>query len=336
MMSIDWVHPSVRDVAIDYLMGHDAERRRFLQTASPAGIVMALSSAGGSAGERSMPLLRDSRDWTCLESRVRKLMSVEATKGQLALMRGLLPPLLDLTPLDPTVRDRLTTLAAAALEVAIESWDRSGEVLSRQALGSFFELSSAGGRASGSPRLSRTWASWCRGAVDADWSDAAEAEVVVEWLKVIGLLVANVPGFRRYLDWMDICRSIASQGIQQLRNRCAELPDVDPDETEDIEVHDDTWVTFPAEPSEEENDDLAWLDIAGNIVVELRKFGMWTSPLGGDLLETIEGHRESRQIRRDRYDEEGPGDPEPEYSRDDYPRRASVETFSVEAFFKDL
>jgi hypothetical protein len=70
---VDWVHPSWRDVVIEALAADDAERRRFLANCGVDGAALALSEAGGAAGERVRPLLRDDRDWDALGDGLHRL-----------------------------------------------------------------------------------------------------------------------------------------------------------------------------------------------------------------------------------------------------------------------
>lgn len=53
------MHPSWRDLVIDQLRGDPAGRRRFLAACGTDGLTLALSHAGGVAGERTLPLATD-------------------------------------------------------------------------------------------------------------------------------------------------------------------------------------------------------------------------------------------------------------------------------------
>lgn len=67
--SVEWIHPSCRDLTIQELARHVALRRRFLRNCSTAGIELAMSPGGGAAGERMVPLLLDAQDWEILKER---------------------------------------------------------------------------------------------------------------------------------------------------------------------------------------------------------------------------------------------------------------------------
>lgn len=76
-MGINWVHPSCRDLAIEELSADRRDRVRFLSHCSEQGLLLALSVAGGSKGERALPLLQDFQDWTVLVQRIHAILAVK-------------------------------------------------------------------------------------------------------------------------------------------------------------------------------------------------------------------------------------------------------------------
>lgn len=73
-MSVTWVHPSWRDLVIEELRGDDQARSRFLSRCEIHGLALALSTEGGAAGERMLPLLVTDRDWDTLTDRALELL----------------------------------------------------------------------------------------------------------------------------------------------------------------------------------------------------------------------------------------------------------------------
>lgn len=71
---VDWIHPSCRDLAIDELSEHAADRQRFLTTCSETGLALATSLAGGAKGWRRLPLLQTDNDWCCFVVRAEQLL----------------------------------------------------------------------------------------------------------------------------------------------------------------------------------------------------------------------------------------------------------------------
>src|SRR3954470_4422503 len=62
-MRVTWVHPSWRDLVISELARDDGLRRRFLRHCRVDGAALALSSGGGSDGDRVRRLLTGDADW---------------------------------------------------------------------------------------------------------------------------------------------------------------------------------------------------------------------------------------------------------------------------------
>ena len=78
--SIDWIHPSCRDLAIDELSERVRDRQRLLKKCSVAGIALASSVGGGANGQRILPLLQTEDDWHCFQQRS---VELAATKPDL-------------------------------------------------------------------------------------------------------------------------------------------------------------------------------------------------------------------------------------------------------------
>lgn len=71
--SLDWIHPSYRDVVIDEV-SEDAETQvKFVRTATAQGLALALSTEGGEAGERQMPFMKCAGSWKAASDRLSEL-----------------------------------------------------------------------------------------------------------------------------------------------------------------------------------------------------------------------------------------------------------------------
>lgn len=68
--SVDWMHPSWRDLVIEHLASDESQRREFLLHTGLHGFLLALSSAGGATGGRQTPLLVREDDWEALTQAV--------------------------------------------------------------------------------------------------------------------------------------------------------------------------------------------------------------------------------------------------------------------------
>ncbi len=73
-MRVEWVHPSWRDLVIGRLENDAQARREFINRSGVYGAVLALSTAGGAAGERRLPLIGSDEDWDALTDRLYALI----------------------------------------------------------------------------------------------------------------------------------------------------------------------------------------------------------------------------------------------------------------------
>ena len=119
--SVTWVHPSWRDLVIDELAHDAAARRAFLHACGVHGAALALSTAGGAAGERALPLLRDDGDWDALADRLAELVpELDAPETTLVLTA------LAEARRETRVAERgeLDALSAETLERLARAWSR--------------------------------------------------------------------------------------------------------------------------------------------------------------------------------------------------------------------
>jgi hypothetical protein len=84
-LGIGWVHPSWRDLVIEELREDPIARHGFLSVSGVDGVTLAVSRAGGVAGERTLPLLITDGDWDVLGDRVPALLG-ELEDGDLPRM----------------------------------------------------------------------------------------------------------------------------------------------------------------------------------------------------------------------------------------------------------
>jgi hypothetical protein len=147
--SVVWVHPSWRDLVIDELAHTGDERRRFLTRCGLDGLLLALSTGGGAAGERRFPLLIDDADWDALTER---LHTVIAALDDHDLFR-LLATLREATATgEPEVKAVTETVLAAMRR----TWDDAGSPIPVGLLATWLELAERTG-AEMVPRLAPTW-----------------------------------------------------------------------------------------------------------------------------------------------------------------------------------
>ena len=157
---MQWVHPSWRDLVIGRLQEDAAARREFLSRSGVHGIVLALSTAGGAAGERRLPLLRSDEDWDTLTDRLYALIPELEPPELIAALTALGQALDDLGDREPAGEAR--ALARAVLGRTAALWDGSRALIPLLALDAWLSLAGRLDPRPAPPALSVTWVELCR------------------------------------------------------------------------------------------------------------------------------------------------------------------------------
>jgi hypothetical protein len=131
---VTWVHPSWRDLVIEELAADPAARRTFLRASGIDGVSLALSTGGGAAGERVLPLLLDDADWDALADRLAELVPELEEPDAARLLAALGEARVAVTP---PAQAELDALTAYALELLTR------RPLPVELLEAWFELESA-------------------------------------------------------------------------------------------------------------------------------------------------------------------------------------------------
>ncbi len=151
---VTWVHPSWRDLVIEELIDDPAARRRFLRESSIEGILLAVSTAGGSSGERLLPLLRADADWDALSDRLAVLVH-NLDEPDLTRLLGALAEAQ--AALQGGDRREVEAIATYVLNLVVRGWHRDHVVIPVGLLASWFELAGTLAEAPAAPELAPTW-----------------------------------------------------------------------------------------------------------------------------------------------------------------------------------
>jgi hypothetical protein len=174
-MRIEWVHPSWRDLVIESLADDAQTRRRFLARCGVDGAAVALSGAGGAAGERERPLLCEDADWDALADGLYSLSHDLGEVEAIQLLRAL----------DAAGDDR-EVLALAELVLKRLGW--AGRAVSVDALAAWVPLASKLVPRPAAPAVAMTWL-----ALEPHDAPAGpqELERFADWLRLAELLAAH-------------------------------------------------------------------------------------------------------------------------------------------------
>lgn len=190
-MRVQWVHPSWRDLVIDHLAADEEARAHFLSCCSAHGVLLALSSGGGTQGERQLPLLAGDADWDTLTDRVHHLAPELSVIELQAVLDDLARAIA--TVEEPMTRVEALALARTLLKRLAQLWDASAAPLSLPALEAWLTLASAlpdDPPRPAPPALGRTWSTLLPRRASG-LGDRDELEQLVDWLTLAVLLAEH-------------------------------------------------------------------------------------------------------------------------------------------------
>lgn len=202
--AVTWVHPSWRDLVIDELAADMEARRSFLHAAGVHGLLLALSTAGGAGGERSLPLLVGDGDWDAVADRLVELTPTLDEPDVTMLLRAL-DTAHDLAPAE------IEALADELLTRLARRWDESLRAVPVGLLAAWFAAAAHLREPPSPPSVAVTWFDGMpTGPIDLiedadaldDWT--ALAELLAIWqpeaLDVLGFSRDRVQIEQRLLD----------------------------------------------------------------------------------------------------------------------------------------
>ena len=188
--SVTWVHPSWRDLVIDELAADAGARLRFLERCSLDGILLALSTGGGAAGERALPLLVADGDWDAATDRTRALLP-ELADDELYRLLAALDAALGSAP-DGRALSEAAALAASTLDAVARGWDARHAPISPTLLGAWFGAAAWLDDGPEPPAPEATWIELLpTGRVDVD--DPSALSAFDDWLRLAAVLRRHAP-----------------------------------------------------------------------------------------------------------------------------------------------
>ncbi len=192
-MRVAWVHPTWRDLVIERLAGDAALRRHFLGRCGPHGVVLALSTGGGAAGERRLPLICDDEDWDAVGDRIYTLVP-ELEHPELAMIltavRGALH---EARRSDAAAAlDEGRALARLTLQRTASVWEAANAAVSLECVDAWLLLSADLDPPLWPGFLAMTWAELLPTRMP-DPGDLAEAQRFSDWIGLCDAMAAFSP-----------------------------------------------------------------------------------------------------------------------------------------------
>ncbi len=153
---VEWIHPSYRDLVIEQLRDGGSLKSEFLNRMNIAGIKLALSDTGGSAGRLRFPLISCAKDWNTLQRRTLETVRISDVEDCTALFAVLVAALDGSRAQDESA---LLTILKGTCRVIREKWDADHIVLDAAAISAYATASERTSPMEPMPQLETTWQS---------------------------------------------------------------------------------------------------------------------------------------------------------------------------------
>lgn len=224
-ISIEWMHPSWRDLVIEHLRISPSERKSFLSHCGLPGFLLALSQAGGASGDRKRPLLVDEDDWSILINSVPRVLSSSDGAASQVLSylsqsktggQGLIEA--------ETGSAKLVELCKEVLLCVRTIWN-GGETPGDSAVVAwYYDLSERLSPLPPGPELDGVWRTFFSAAVkeiDEFNSNADEIQVssIIEFFELARIIRRNEPRFLRQAGFPDCFISVAEVLLKKISER---------------------------------------------------------------------------------------------------------------------
>jgi hypothetical protein len=300
----DWMHPSWRDMVIEFLVERKEARENFLRKCGVHGLLLALSTGGGKHGLRKFPLLIEPSDWSVFTESVSNVI----TAGTASEMRSLLKAILDAlraessTNNQPIVaRPPLRDVADHALAACRTKWSADGWTIESTDLASYYQISEFLSPLPASPGLAQTWQRhWDEARAQMEGFDEYQGDLVTydidEWFDLCAVLLRYEPRFLHQVRFPAQYVQSVKDFLPDLRERAEWAPDFESIDDCDTELE-----------TQETIYDLA--EKVGRVFRDL-------ADVTAGVTAAAENTQEQVSDRKTNLEEQAGDDP-PEYLRDD-------------------
>jgi hypothetical protein len=154
-VSVDWIHPSCKDLVIEESARQPQLRNAFLRVMSLSGIKIAISTSGGAEGTRVFPFLTSKQSWELLQVRCSSVIAAGSDDETADLLRVVAEA--HRKAPNAQSRSRVERTLDVACSEARHMWDRGAMPLSTEGLAAYCE---AGSRLPKMPDLPNIESSW--------------------------------------------------------------------------------------------------------------------------------------------------------------------------------
>jgi hypothetical protein len=205
-LSEGWVHPSMRDLVIDYLIENDTERRRFLENCSLSGITLALSFAGGQEGNRLFPFVIDKSDMKILNRKIEEMIRQGNSELLKQLFTFINEAVVNWDTIELNKKEFISDLLNVSLQNILDRWNKDQSTINNDLLSLYFKMVKKASRYFPSPPLEYIWRYTVRKfdekLAEQDKRKVLEAHSYIkDILQLFNIIEENEPRFISYIDY---------------------------------------------------------------------------------------------------------------------------------------
>ena len=221
------MHPSWRDLVIEHLRSNPTQRKRFLESCGLHGFLLALSQAGGEAGERHWPLLLDKTDWQTLTRSINRVICSKDQASWTILSHLIqLPAIQDKTNTSGNKKAFFDEMLREVLNQIRIRWDDSETPAIATLLAWFYKLTELIHPLPHGPNLDRIWSSYLDSAqIEIAEFDSTQQDVSVnettDLFHLARILSQNEPRFIRQINFPACCIEMAKTLVEKISGRAA-------------------------------------------------------------------------------------------------------------------
>jgi hypothetical protein len=244
LVSFDWMHPSWRDMVIEFLVDHKEARENFLSKAGANGLALAISTGGGKLGHRKFPLLIEPMDWAIFTESMSKTIETATILDTRNLLTAVLNALriehnADTQPI--VARPPLRGVAERSLTACRTKWSNSAWTILAGDLAAYYEISEFLRPLPPSPDLSDSWQRhWDDARVQMEQFDPYVGELEVgdidDWFGLSDIVSRYEPRFLKQIRFPAAYISCIKDFLPALGERAEWTPDFDTIDECDSEI----------------------------------------------------------------------------------------------------
>jgi len=215
-----WVHPSMRDLVITYLVNNKNGRLDFLSKCSIGGISLGLSIGGGSEGTRIFPLVIDSEDQLIIRKRIKELIYNINIKELAKLLGTINEAKTKSSELENIeIISFINEIYEIAIDEVILRWQDKNEIIEVNLLNLYYKMAKHSKTYRLPPPLKFTWDSFFITMSEAaynseDYVETQDCSEINQFLDLVELINLEDPRFLRYVNFPNCFSELATNFIR--------------------------------------------------------------------------------------------------------------------------